>query len=789
MEYRVLGPIEIADGDGSTVGVGGPLMRRLLAVLVINAGRVVPVDRLIDAVWGDNPPVAADATLQTYVSRLRRSVGDGEHRIVSRPPGYVLVANGDLIDSRRFEETLVAGRAAMVDGDEERAVALLNDALMLWRGRALLEFADEPWAQVDARRLEEQRLVALEELAAARLAVAPASEVVPELERLVAEQPLRERPLSLLMTALYRCGRHAEALRAFQDHRLAMSDELGLEPSTELRLLERQILDQDPSLAKPPVGRALRGYRLVEQIRSGDSGETWLAVQPSVGREVVIKMIPASVANDPQFIRRFEAEAQMVAGLEHPHIVPMYDYWREAGGAYLVLRYLRGGSLASALLTRRPVNDSLMVAGQIADALAEAHRHGVMHGQLSPGDILLDAGGSAYIADFAIAVALAEHSDTADDVRSLGLLLAEMLAAPQPFDRSLDPVDQLRRLRPDLSAAVIDIISRSTRSLSADSFTSAEEFSSACDGARSAGGRSRRARSTLGDRNPYKGLRPFEESDAADFFGRDGLIDELVNRLAAGARFITVIGPSGSGKSSLVRAGLLPVVRRGAIAGSWFVTTMTPGDDPLAELTMAIGRVAVRPIAELRQSLEAAGGFGRAVRGALPDDGSELLLVVDQLEEIFTVCQNEDARKAFLEGLAHAAFDARSRVRIITTLRADFYDRPLQYRAFAMLLDAGSLTVVPPSPDELEAAIIGPAARSGVELESGLMSHLVSELGERPAALALLQFTMAELFDQRRSGILTLDACRTIGGVTGALAHRADATFDSLTPEQQEIAR
>ena len=164
------------------------------------------------------------------------------------------------------------------------------------------------------------------------------------------------------------------------------------------------------------------------------------------------------------------------------------------------------------------------------------------------------------------------------------------------------------------------------------------------------------------DRNPYKGLRAFEESDAADFFGRDDLVEDLVTRLADGARFITVIGPSGSGKSSLVRAGLLPAVRRGAIegSGSWFVTSMTPSDDPLAELAMAIGRVAVRPVADLRQLLGTTGGFGRAVRAALPDDGSELLLIVDQLEECFTVCQDEEARRTFFEGLAHAAFDARS---------------------------------------------------------------------------------------------------------------------------------
>jgi DNA-binding SARP family transcriptional activator/WD40 repeat protein len=791
LEYRVLGPVGVANNGDEELSIGGPLMRRLLAVLVIHADRVVTVDHLIEAVWGDRPPATAPATLQTYVSRLRRALG-ADHRLVSRSSGYVLVTGDDEIDSRRFQAAAADGRAALAGGNEDRAVALLTEALGLWRGRALLEFADEPWAQPDARRLDEERLVALEDLGAARVALGPTSEVVPDLERLVTEHPLRERPLALLMTALYRSGRHAEALRVFHDHRVLLGDELGLQPSADLRLLERQILDQDPSLARSAAGRALRGYRLTEQIGVGSGdGETWLAVQPAVGREVVIKTIPAAVANDPQFIRRFEAEAQIVAALEHPHIVPVYDYWREAGGAYIVMRYLRGGSLAATLQTRRTVNESLMTASQIGDALAEAHRHGVTHGQLSAADVLLDSSGAAYVSDFSIGAAGGERPNELDDIRALGLLLAEMLAAPYPFDRRLDAADQVHRLRPEISPPVLDIVASVTRTGSGDELTSASEFAEACSAARPPGSRGRPPTFSTTDRNPYKGLRSFEETDAVNFFGRDSLVADLVERLRVGARFVAVIGPSGSGKSSLVRAGLLPAVRRGAIDGSasWFVTSMTPGEDPLAELAMAIGRVAVRPIAEVRQVLGTAGGFGRAVRAALPDDGSELLLFVDQLEEVFTVCQDEDSRRVFLDGIAHAAFDSRARLRIVTTMRADFYDRPLQYRAFALLLDSGSMTIAPPSPQELEAAITGPAARAGVELESGLMSHLVTDLGERPAALPLLQFTMAELFDQRRSGMLTLEACKAIGGVTGALAHRADATFRALAAEEQQIAR
>jgi DNA-binding SARP family transcriptional activator/WD40 repeat protein len=786
MEYRLLGPIQVADEDG-VHALGGPRMRRLLTLLVVHADTVVSVDRLIEAVWGEEPPSGADTTLQTYISRLRRALG-GDDRIINRPPGYVLVTSGDGIDARSFERAIADARDIVSNGDLGLAVARLDDALKLWSGPAIAEFASEDWASPEARRLEELRTVAREELAAARLEQGDASGVVGELEQLVAAEPLRDRPRALLMTALYRCGRHAEALRVFQAHRTLLGDEMGLEPSSEMRTLERQILDQDPVLARGPRGRTLRGYRLIERLGDGPHGEVWLAVQPAVGREVAIKIIGAQHADDPNFIRRFETEAQIVARLEHPHIVPLYDYWREAGGAYLVMRYLRGGTLATALHERHTVDETLTIVADVADALGEAHRGGVIHRDLTASNILLDTLGAAYVADFGIALEPGGTQSIHADLEALGFILAELLAAPHPLTRDADPEAALRKLRPELPAHVVDIVVQASRG-GADGFASAADLGHACDVARTTAPRPRTA-SRGGERNPYKGLRSFEEADTGDFFGRETLLAGVVERLAGGGRFVALVGASGSGKSSLLRAGVVPAVRRGAMAGApWFVTTMTPGEDPIAELAMAIGRVSVRPIAELRTVIAEPGGFGRAVRAALPDDGSQLLLVVDQLEEIFTLCSDEEARASFLNGIAQAAFDERARLRVVTALRADAYDRPLQYRTFALLLDANTITVMPPNPEELEAAITGPAARVGVDLEHGMLSRLVGDLVDRPAALALLQFTMAELYDQRRSGLLTLDAYRLIGGVSGALAHRADAIHEALSGDERAIAR
>ncbi len=191
----------------------------------------------------------------------------------------------------------------------------------------------------------------------------------------------------------------------------------------------------------------------------------------------------------------------------------------------------------------------------------------------------------------------------------------------------------------------------------------------------------------LETRNPYKGLRAFEEGDAADFFGRERLTEHLVERVGA-TRFLAVVGPSGSGKSSVVRAGLVPELRRGALPGSerWLVVDMFPGAYPLEELEAVLARLApdARGLLELLEDGEL--GLLRALKRALPADDSELVLVLDQLEEVFTLVEDDDRRKHFLAILERAVSDPHSRLRIVTTLRADFYDRPLLYSGFAELL-------------------------------------------------------------------------------------------------------
>jgi len=246
VEFVVLGRLEVWM-DGRPVLLGGPKQRALLALLLLNGNEVVSRDRLIDGVWGERAPESAQRSLDTYVSRLRALLG-GE-RIERHQPGYRLRVEPGELDLERFEALLEQGRAASAARDPAAATELLHAALDLWRGRPLLDLENEPFAASESERLEERRLLALEARIEADLELGGGPELVGELEQLVAEHPFRERLLSQLMLSLYRAGRQADALAAYQAGRRRLAAELGLVPSPELRELERRILAHDPTLA------------------------------------------------------------------------------------------------------------------------------------------------------------------------------------------------------------------------------------------------------------------------------------------------------------------------------------------------------------------------------------------------------------------------------------------------------------------------------------------------------------------------------------------------------------
>ncbi len=244
MEYRLLGPLELVDG-GRTLPLRGPRQRALLAALLVSANEVVPDAVLLDRLWGDDPPGSGSTALRVRVSQLRKLVPDA---IVTRPPGYMLVAEPERIDVRRFERLLAEG-CDVLGSDPERGAAILREALALWRGPALADVGAAPFAAREAARLEELRFVALESAIEAELGLGRHVESIAELDALVAEKPLRERLRRLLMLALYRSGRQARALAVYREGRTRLVEELGIEPSVQLRELEAAILRQDVALA------------------------------------------------------------------------------------------------------------------------------------------------------------------------------------------------------------------------------------------------------------------------------------------------------------------------------------------------------------------------------------------------------------------------------------------------------------------------------------------------------------------------------------------------------------
>ena len=299
MEFRILGPLEVSD-EGGQVSLGGGKPRALLAGLLLHPNEVVSADRLIDELWGEDSPERAAAALRVNVSRLRKALS--QDVLATKSPGYVIRVEPEELDLHRFERLVDKGRSLLARGLPADASERLREALSLWRGPALADFAYESFAQTAIARLEEIRLAAVEFRIDADLALGRHDELVGELEALVAEHPLRERLRSYLMTALYRSGRQAEALDAYRDARRALVDELGIEPSTALQELERAILRQEPALNLPgtvpaSVGKAAERSILVA-IEDETRVDALLAVAEPLVRDPPRIVILARLVSD-----------------------------------------------------------------------------------------------------------------------------------------------------------------------------------------------------------------------------------------------------------------------------------------------------------------------------------------------------------------------------------------------------------------------------------------------------------------------------------------------------------
>ncbi len=596
--------------------------------------------------------------------------------------------------------------------------------------------------------------------------------------------------------------------------------------------------------------QTIRGYQLHELLAQGGMGEVYRATQTVVGREVVIKKILPKYANQPEFIRRFEAEAKLVAQLDHLHIAPLYDYWRDPTGAYLVMRFLRGGTLRESIRENGPWSPraTVRLLNQMGAALTVAHRRNVVHRDIKPANILLDDDDNAYLTDFGIAMEMSdeEGSDSGTgpqsvtgsagyispeqinlqtitpraDIYSMSLVIFEALTGHHPFPDAKSSIalflKHVNEPLPDMQnypPGVNEVLQKAAAKDAEDRYDSMLEFASSfkraivdADVSVSVGSDIEvddfdttsfdlTASNTVEEVvNPYKGLAAFQEGDAEDFFGRDQLIQTLLDKMEEDHplhRFLAVVGPSGSGKSSVVKAGLLPALRKGSLPNSenWFIVQMIPGTSPLTELEDALMRVAINPVPtlkeELRDNHEALVGV---VDSALPDDGSELVLVIDQFEETFTTGSDRE-REDFLQSLYQAIIHPDSRLRVIITLRADFYDRPLGVQNFSGLMQQRTEVVIPFTAEELQQTITGPARRVKVFFQQGLAAQIVSEVSEQPGVLPMLQYALTELFARREGPIIMMKDYQEIGGVIGALAKQAEEMHQSLNTDEQEATR
>ncbi|MBE2183497.1 MAG: protein kinase [Anaerolineae bacterium] len=668
-------------------------------------------------------------------------------------------------------------------------------------------------------------------------------------------------------------------------------------------------------------GMILKGYEFRERIGTGGFGAVYRAHQTAIGREVAIKMILPKYANHPDFIRQFEVEARVVARLEHPHIVPLYDYWRDPAGAYLSMRLLRSNLRESVKRDTWKLTDVARLLDQIASALVLVHREGIVHRDIHPRNILLDEDRNAYLSDFGIArnVFLRGVSDedggTQDspeywspeqirgeqvtnrtDIYSLGCVIYELISGESLVSDVTTQSEHAQKHLPiplptvssgkrNIPAAVDEVLQTATAKEASNRYPTPARLAAAFRAAIPAilpstswqplpepltgrelevlnlmindvstreiterlvltsetvrwyyrqiyrkldvNSRQQAVERALSlklnhptsaasrvqvvaaeavtpltaiggqhieQENPFKGLHAFQEADAKDFFGRAALTEKLLSRLSEigeSSRLLVVVGPSGSGKSSVVRAGLIPALRGGGLLASPtpFIAEFLPGAFPIEELEAALLRVSVNALPDLFAQLsEDRRGLARAAKRLLPPDPkTELFLFIDQFEELFTLVEDESLRSHFIDLLLSAITDARSRIWVVVTLRADFYDRPLMYPRLAELVRTNSELVLPLTARELEQAIVAPVERLGMWLEAGLAATIIDDVDDQPGSLPLLEYALTELFEQRDGLMLTAAGYKASGGVAGALAARADHIYGGFDNRQQDL--
>ena len=796
-EIRLLGSVE-ALADGRSLTLGGSKQRSVVAMLALNANTTLSGERLIDGLWGEHPPTDPAKNVQHYVWRLRKLLAENgaEAEILTRGQGYELRLPAHAVDALRFER-LVEEAAREATGGAANGAA--RSALELWRGAPLSDVADEPFALPEIRRLEELHLKAHELAIDAELAAGHHAEVSAELEALIAEEPLRERFHAQRMLALYRDGRQSEALDAYRVARETLIEQIGVEPGPGLQDLQAAILAHDPRLdARPPAQELPAQLEGGSPLLAGRERElAWLRErweQASQGG-VVVALIggPAGIGKT-RLVAELATEVQSGGGVvlcaggsdvpeaalatvgrasksERP-VLLVLDYADDAPPA--VLR-------AASELVDDPAGHSLMIC--------------VLHHdeQGPPGfAALLEAGAAERLRlDRLSDSAVAEIAELYAPAEGVAMPLQTLIAASEGVPLRVHR-EAGEWARSEAAGRLVGAAGRATSERPGLRATEAELAGSVVDLQLA---RERKASYLLEEPAdtatravcPFRGLAPFDAAHAEYFFGRERLVAELVARLV-GTTLLAVVGPSGSGKSSAVRAGLLPALASGVVPGSdgWRQAVMRPGERPLAELSRTLGR-AVPSGPEAEQVEDESTPIAAALdRLAV---GERLVVLVDQFEEVFFACRDAVEREAFLDALVEGASDPDERLIVVISLRADFYADCAQHGNLSTLIGSNQVLVGPMRRDELRRAIELPARKSGLRVEPRLVSALVGDSAGEPGGLPLLSAALLELWQRRSNHTLRYSDYERSGGVQGAVARLAEAAYQRLGEAERRRAR
>jgi WD40 repeat protein/DNA-binding SARP family transcriptional activator len=764
VEFRILGPLEVRSDSGA-VALRGIKLRAVLAVLLLHPNESVHAERLALALWGEDAPASATKTVQVYVSRLRKALGDAD-ALATTPAGYCLRVRADELDAERFARLVEDGHRALDAGQAEHAGVVLREALALWRGPPLAELAFEPFARADIARLQEQRLAALEARVDADLAVGRHTALVGELRQLAAANPTRERLAAQLMLALYRSGQQADALEAFHAARRVLLEEIGVEPGPELRRLQDAILRQDvllePQVAVPELPQELDAGS-APPLAGRDDELTWLRERwelARTGNGTLVALTGGRGIGKSRLAVALAGEAHRLGA------VVVYCSGRGPPGT---VRAALSGAGEASRATLLVVDDADAAGGDVLGELQQLAR--ALAGV--PVLALALAEDAEALTSLGIDGVLALEPVDVEAVRSIALRYAPGRAGEEvPADRLLDTsggvprrVHEVARqwARREASRRVSAVAGRTAagraelRSLESELTGTVVDLQAARERADPASGDEARVVC------PFKGLASFEVADAPYFFGRERLVAELVARLV-GTPLLGVVGPSGSGKSSVLRAGLLPALTNGVLPGSdgWTQVVIRPGEHPLGELNRA------------------AGGLGGDARW---------VLAIDQFEETFTACRDEHERAAFIAGLTRMARGCEGRGIVLLALRADHYGRCTAYPELSSLLAPNHVLVGPMRRDELRRTVECPAQRVGLRVEPELADALVADIEDEPGGLPLLSAALLELWQHRRGPRLHYLAYEHTGGVRGAVARLAEDAFTQLDDARQSVAR